>query len=386
MEASMLFWLVAFVLAALTTAAIVWPLLMRPARGSVAREAFDEEVYRAQLGELREDETRGVIGREEAAASRAEIGRRLLRAHEAATAKAAKTPRERSGVVAGLAVALVLPIGAFLFYDRWGSPDIPDQPLALRQPEPQAPNLVAAVAEIERRLAARPDDAEGWSVVAPVYLRLGEGEKAATAFRNVLRLRPPTAQTVAGLGEALVQAADGRVTPEAATEFHRALTLDANWIPARFYLALALSQEGRSAEAADAWSELLRTGPHDGAWRPVAEAALADARSGTASQQVPSQPGPAAADVEAASKLSDGERLAMVQGMVSGLAERLKAEPKDPEGWKRLLRSYVVLDRPDDARAALGEVRAVFPAASPELIDILGFARGLGLNPDQTVP
>ncbi|WP_168990455.1 c-type cytochrome biogenesis protein CcmI [Aureimonas flava] len=382
----MLFWLIAFLLAAVSTLVIVLPLLLRPAREAPARESYDEEVYRAQLTELGEDEARGGIGADEAAASRAEIGRRLLRAHQAAEAAPAGRPRGRPAVAAGLAVALLLPVGTFLFYDRWGSPEVPDQPLALRAAPTQTPDIAAAVAEIERRLAAEPDDAEGWSVVAPVYLRLGEGEKASAAFRNVLRLRPPTAQTVAGLGEALVQAAGGKVTPEAETEFHKALALDAEWVPARFFLALGLSQQGRAAEAAEAWSDLLRTGPPDGPWRPVAEAALADARSGAAAPPATPAPGPSAEDVEAAEGLSDGDRRAMVEGMVSRLAQRLDAEPGDADGWKRLVRSYVVLDRPDEALAALRRVRTVFPATSPELEDILGFARGLGLKADTTTP
>ncbi len=194
---------------------------------------------------------------------------------------------------------------------------------------------------------------------------------------------------MAGLGEALVQAAEGRVTPEAEAEFRRALTLDAQWIPARFYLALALSQRNRAPEAAEAWTDLLRTGPPDGPWRPVAEAALADARAkaGLAPASGPAgAPGPTASDLAAAESLSDTERQAMVRGMVSGLSERLKAEPRDAEGWKRLVRSYVVLNQPDEAVAALDRARTAFPANSPELMDILGFAQGLGLQPDTTTP
>jgi hypothetical protein len=38
--------------------------------------------------------------------------------------------------------------------------------------------------------------------------------------------------------------------------------------------------------------------------------------------------------------------------MVNGLAERLKREPDDVEGWLRLIRSYVVMGRPQDAATA----------------------------------
>ncbi|WP_244631057.1 hypothetical protein [Aureimonas sp. ME7] len=237
------------------------------------------------------------------------------------------------------------------------------------------------VAEIERRLAARPDDGAGWSVVAPVYLQMGEAEKAVHAFGNALRLTAPTAQKHAGLGEALVQAADGRVTEQAQTEFRSALALDPSWTPARFYMALALSQQGRTAEAADAWSELLRTGPADGPWRPIAEAALADAR-GVSKQGL----GPTQANVDAAAELSEDDRGRMVEGMVSGLADRLKASPQDVDGWKQLMRSYVVLNDSARATAALAEAEAAFPSGSPERMDIVRFARTLGIADDTRDP
>ena len=56
----------------------------------------------------------------------------------------------------------------------------------------------------------------------------------------------------------------------------------------------------------------------------------------------------------------------MIEAMVSGLAERLKDQPDDVEGWLKLIRSYVVLGRADDAaeaaRDALQGVQA--PAAT----------------------
>jgi hypothetical protein len=37
--------------------------------------------------------------------------------------------------------------------------------------------------------------------------------------------------------------------------------------------------------------------------------------------------------------MEPGDRTAMIEGMVSGLAERLKTQPDDIEGWLRLIRS-----------------------------------------------
>ena len=47
----------------------------------------------------------------------------------------------------------------------------------------------------------------------------------------------------------------------------------------------------------------------------------------------------------------------MVRGMVARLAERLKQDGSDVEGWLRLLRAYMVLGDKEQARAAAGDAR-----------------------------
>lgn len=81
------------------------------------------------------------------------------------------------------------------------------------------------------------------------------------------------------------------------------------------------------------------------------------------SAAAPSQPapGPTAADVAAAQEMSDEDRLTMIQGMVDGLAARLEENPNDLDGWMRLARSYNVLNRPEDALAALEKAGQAFP-------------------------
>ena len=63
--------------------------------------------------------------------------------------------------------------------------------------------------------------------------------------------------------------------------------------------------------------------------------------------------GPDEADIAAAADMSDEDRMAMIEGMVEGLAARLAEDPSDMPGWQRLARAYEVLGRPRDAQAAL---------------------------------
>ena len=57
-----------------------------------------------------------------------------------------------------------------------------------------------------------------------------------------------------------------------------------------------------------------------------------------------SQPsGPTREDVEAAKSMSAGDRAQMIRSMVQRLADRLKENPNDLVGWRRLANAYRVL-------------------------------------------
>ena len=73
-------------------------------------------------------------------------------------------------------------------------------------------------------------------------------------------------------------------------------------------------------------------------------------------------PGPTEGDIAAAQELSPEDRMAFIRSMVSGLAERLKEEPGDLDGWLRLGRAYVVLG---DRDAALDAYQAAEPLVAP---------------------
>ncbi len=56
-----------------------------------------------------------------------------------------------------------------------------------------------------------------------------------------------------------------------------------------------------------------------------------------------------------------------IAAMVARLAAKLEQEPENLEGWKMLAQSYLILERPAEARAALREGMAQFPH-DPDLI------------------
>jgi cytochrome c-type biogenesis protein CcmH len=61
---------------------------------------------------------------------------------------------------------------------------------------------------------------------------------------------------------------------------------------------------------------------------------------------------PSLDQMAAASQMPAGDRQVMIHKMVDDLAARLKANPRDPAGWLRLMRARMVLNQPEAAQAA----------------------------------
>jgi cytochrome c-type biogenesis protein CcmH/NrfG len=183
------------------------------------------------------------------------------------------------------------------------------------------------------------------------------------AHRNVLRLLGATAEREADFGEALVNAASGIVTAEAKAAFDRALALDAKDVATRFYLGLAAEQDGQGAEAAKIWRGLLAEAPPDAPWRDLVRSALARIEGGAA----PSASGPSERDMAAAAKLPLDQQNEMARGMVQRLADRLKDNGADADGWQRLVRSYLVLGERDRAIAAVADARRALGGAADKM-------------------
>ena len=53
---------------------------------------------------------------------------------------------------------------------------------------------------------------------------------------------------------------------------------------------------------------------------------------------------------------------------------------RDLAGWLRLVNAYAVLDRKDDARAAIARARQHFPADEKALGELAALAKSLGLG------
>jgi len=375
----MTFWILIAVMTAVAALSVLVPLSRTQRAPEAASGTADEAVYREQLGAIESELNRGLIEPEAAEAARTEIARRLLAAHEKHAQEPERAVRgSRLKVVMGL-VIVVLPVMTFgLYHFVLGSPELPDAPLAARLNAPTEEQSVdVLVARVERHLADDPEDGRGWAVIAPVYMSQGRPHDSARAYANALRILGPNQEWLTNMGEALTIANQGLVTADAREAFEQAAAMDASVVKPRFFLALALGQEGRKDEAIEAWRNLLAGASGPEPWVPVAQRELAALMEGDG--ETPSLRGPSQEDVAAAQDMNQDDRQAMVRGMVSRLSERLAAEGGSAAEWKQLMQAYLVLGERGKAETALEDAQAAYADNPEELSLIKDAARQLGL-------
>ena len=324
-----------------------------------------------QLAEIDRDLGRGIISEAEAATAKGEVKRRIL-ALERQQAPAVLAQRGTSR--AGLLLALVfVPALAAGYYGVYGNPSISSVATADRQAAlEERTRIIRLTDELKTRLTSDPNGgpSDGWMLLGQTYMRLGFTKQAADAYAVVAE-RPEADSAVFSMwAEALIATEQGVVTPLAEQAIDRAMALDPQNPAATYYRALALQQSGQSAAAHD--MIIARLDAADGFY-PWMETLVAQAnRIGEGIGRDPislarfapmlNAPGPTEGDIAAAQELSPEDRMAFIRSMVSGLAERLKEEPGDLDGWLRLGRAYVVLG---DRDAALDAYQAAEPLVAP---------------------
>ena len=381
-----LFWIAAAAMTAGVVALLLRHLLTLDT-GPVSPDGFESTVYRDQLKELERERAAGEIGAAEAEAARAEIARRLLSASGATKPAVAAPSRPPQMVAMGLAV--LLPMAALAIYLVEGTPSLPSQPFATRDQGARVAmqTAVAQAQALEQRLAAAPQDRDGWVELGQRWSELDEDARAADAYGRAIGLTGGGLSggdpTLTGrYGEALVGANSGTVTEIARAAFEQVMALRPGDPRARYFLALANFQAGDDRAALDLWQGLMRDLPADAPWIPSVRqhltetaqrlgldprTAIPQPQPPTTSQAVGPAAGPAVGPAAAIAGLPPDEQAKAIRGMVDGLAARLEQSPEDLQGWVRLARARGVLG--DTAAAVDAYARAV--ALAPDNTDLL---------------
>lgn len=234
--------------------------------------------------------------------------------------------------------------------------------------------------------------AKDWRVVGWAYAEKGDAEASAAAYRRAAAIEPDNAENWSSLGEAL-QTASATVVPEAAEALQKAVKLDPSDPRARYFLAVQKDLRGDHEGAVDDWLALLGETPEGAPWRAglvrTIEQAAARGRidvkarlaaAPAAPAATAAIPGPSQDQLAAAASIPPAEQQAMVRQMVGRLAARLAANPRDVDGWIRLMRSHVVLGDEARARRDLAAALTAFKGDGATQSTLRSAAAQLGLS------
>lgn len=161
--------------------------------------------------------------------------------------------RRRPAIGGALAGASLVVVSAL--YMLVGTPSALD-PANVRPPD----TLGDAVQRLERELATKPAQPEGWRLLADAYRAQERTADVARALSEAVRYAPKDPDLLAQAAEARAMAAPGRrFDAEAVALLRRALSVRPDHQRSRWFLGVAQRQSGDAAGAAATWEPLLAT-------------------------------------------------------------------------------------------------------------------------------
>jgi cytochrome c-type biogenesis protein CcmH len=301
-----------------------------------------------------------------------------------------KLPFSRVALILAALVAL-LAIGISVWKSRSGTV----QAAAPGAPAAPVGDVATMIAQLEAKLKQDPNNARGWQMLGWSYFETGRYGDAAQAYARAAALEPTNATYWSALGEALVLSGPGGVSPQAEQAFRKAIAIDPKDHRARYFIGVKKDLAGDHKGAVEDWIAVLKDTPAGAPWeQPVRELLekVATANKIDIAGRIPPPsappaddvataaiPGPSREEMQAAASMPPSRQDQMVRGMVDGLAAKLKANPKNADGWIRLMRARMVLGEQAAAAQALQDARSAFGADSAQQARFTEAARTLGV-------
>ncbi|MEE2745415.1 MAG: c-type cytochrome biogenesis protein CcmI [Pseudomonadota bacterium] len=349
-------------------------------------------VYQDQLLEINQDLDSGRLSQQEANLAASEIKRRIKRFEGLGSEKDLVVSKTKVGLSTVSSLVVILFLSSTLIYSHLGSPQKKDLPfnsriISKKNPidkdglESQSPELSRLADKLATKLKTNPGDINGWMLLGRTYITLGRWDDASKAFAAAYKLSPAGESVAGSLAEALYMSNQKQFTKETTLLLERSLKINPKDPRSLFYWGLAMQKQNKHKMAIQSWVNLLSVSPPDAPWvqvvrdrmqqsvtasgininqiSPNLEASASSSQDRTNNLPELKIPGPSREDIEAANEMSDEERSNFILSMVNRLAEKLKDNPNDIQGWQRLARAYEVLGQAQKAKDAWARVKSL---------------------------
>jgi cytochrome c-type biogenesis protein CcmH len=249
------FWIMAALMTAVALAFVLVPLLRARARAGPSAVATNLEVLRGQRREIDADVANGLLP----ASSRDEALAELVdRAQDDLAALPAAAPGDpKKSWPAAIVVAVALPAAAFGIYLAIGTPPaFETSGVSHDGANPDDKQILAMVERLAAKVRNRPDDAQGWALLARSMAALGRFREATDAYEHLLKLVPRDPQILADYADVLGMAQGGTLAGRPYEIAKEALSMDPLHKKALALAATAAMDENDFAAALGHWEAL----------------------------------------------------------------------------------------------------------------------------------
>ncbi len=181
----------------------------------------------------------------------------------AALAAAVLLLRIPRGAITLLAATLLFGLAGYAWQ---GSPGMPSAPGTVAIPPPGLDEL-----SIKSRRAFYDETSlpSRFLITSDAFARRGDQIRAAAFANSAIRENPRDSEAWTALGNALVEHAEGRLTPAALDAFREgALAAPRDPAP-MFFLGFAFLRDGSPERALLIWEQILKAAPENARWRPA---------------------------------------------------------------------------------------------------------------------
>ncbi|MBP9148670.1 MAG: c-type cytochrome biogenesis protein CcmI [Rhodoferax sp.] len=346
----------------LVVAWLIRPLLRNKTHEGITAESLNAAIHRDQLHALEADLARGVISQQDFEASRDELQLRLLDDTQSYNINQAQhTPGFWSARKSAVLVGISVPLLSLALYLQIGQPAAIDAVAKANVSEQEVRDMIDALA---KRLKEKPDNPQGWAMLARSYKVMGRFDEAIEAFEKSGDLLQTQPDLLVDYADVVAVKAQGNLEGKPMELVKKALVIDPLHPMGLMISGVAAYRRSDFKLAINHWEKLMTVLEPGSPDAQQVESDIADARAKAGLAGAPKTALIAPPPLRASSAAETGKLPPVAEGaaagmtpeminqMVERLAARMKDNPGDLAGWARLARVYKVQGRTDDAAMA----------------------------------
>ena len=322
-----LFWTLAVLMTVVALAFVLVPLLRPRPAASPSRMEANLDVLRGQRREIDADIANGTLPADEREHALEELVGRAdqdLVEPEAMAAMPQPTGGPRPWKMAAV-VGVALPALVFGIYLALGNPAATDARLAAAAAStPDEKQIVQMVEALAVKVKQRPDDVQGWALLARSMGSLGRFNESAEAYAHLAKLVPDNADVLADYADALGMAQGRTLAGKPAEIIQQALRVDPKHRKSLALAGTVALDAGDLPNAARYWQALAAELPPGSADEAQVQGVLGEIRQRAAAAGKP-LPAPAA-NVAATSSKAAGTSVSGSVSVAPGIAARIAGD------------------------------------------------------------